>query len=66
MYRCTLSSTSKLDEGVGSQSLTPARLSPGKRPIVSIVQEVEWAPGPVWMSAESVPHRDSLPGLPSP
>ena len=33
--------------------------TPGKDP-VPILQEVEWAPGPVWTGVKSCPHRDSI------
>jgi len=40
--------------------------TPGKDP-APIVQEAEWAPGPVWTGAENLaPNRDSIPGPPSP
>ena len=39
--------------GVGGQSQAPAALPPGKDP-VPIVQEAEWAPGPVWTGAENL------------
>jgi len=51
MYSSALSLTSALDEGVWS-SPRPGRFSPEKDP-VPIVQEVGWAPGPVWMVAEN-------------
>jgi len=37
---------------------------PGKDP-VPIVQEAGWAPGPVWTSGKSRPHRDSIPNSPA-
>ena len=38
----------------------------GKDPVPT-VQEVGWAPGPVWTGAENLaPHRDSIPGPSSP
>jgi len=46
-------------------SSTPRPLfTPGKNP-VPILQEVGWAPGPVWTGGESRPHRDSIPDLPA-
>jgi len=40
----------------------PRPLYPRKREPVSIVQEAEWAPAPVWTGAENLaPHRDSIP-----
>jgi hypothetical protein len=38
---------------VGGQRHTPVALLPGKL-LVSIVQEAEWDPGPVWTGAESL------------
>jgi len=41
-------------------SSTPRpHFTPGKDP-VPILQEVGWAPGPVWMGGKSHPHRDSI------
>ena len=65
MYSSTLPSTSALDGG-GWSALRPGRFTPGKDP-VPIVQEAGWAPGPVWTGAENLaPHRDLIPGPPSP
>ena len=44
---------------VVSSTLRP-HFSHGKGP-VPIVQEAGWAPGPVWTSGKSRPHRDSIP-----
>ena len=52
MYSSTLPSTSALD-GSGWSAPRPGRFTPGKDP-VSIVQEVGWAPGPVWTDAENL------------
>ena len=42
-------------------SSTPRpHFTPGKDP-VPILQEAGWAPGPVWTSGKSRPHRDSIP-----
>ena len=38
--------------------------TPGKDP-VPILQEVGWAPGPVWKGGKSRPHRDSTPHRPA-
>ena len=38
--------------------------TPGKEP-VAIVQEAEWAPGPIWTGGKSRPHRDSIPDRPA-
>jgi hypothetical protein len=46
-------------------SSTPRpHLTPRKDP-VPILQEVGWAPGPVWMGGKSRPHRDSIPDRPA-
>ena len=56
-YKCssTLSLTSALDEG---GCLTPnlGRFTPENKP-VPILQEAEWAPGPVWTGAETSAHQ---------
>ena len=39
--------------GVGGQRHAPAALPPGKDPVPT-VQEVGWAPGPVWSGAENL------------
>ena len=51
-YSSTLSLASALD-GVGGQCHCPATLPPGRDP-VPVVQEAEWAPGPVWTGAENL------------
>ena len=38
--------------GVSGQHHAPAAFTPGKDP-VPIIQEAEWAPGPVWTNAEN-------------
>ena len=38
---------------MSGQQQAPASLYPGKDP-VPIVQEAEWAPGPVWTGAENL------------
>jgi hypothetical protein len=44
----------------------PDRFTPGKHQ-VPIIQEVGWAPGPVWTCMKNLaPHRDSIPGPSSP
>jgi hypothetical protein len=40
--------------GDGWSAPRPVRFTPGKDP-VPIVQEVGWAPGPVWTGAENLP-----------
>ena len=46
-------------------SSTPRpHFTPGKDP-VPILQEAEWAPGPVWTGRKSRPHRDSIPDRPA-
>ena len=52
-YSSTISWTSALDEG-GWSTPRPGRFTPGKDP-VPIVQEVGWAPGPVWTVAKISP-----------
>jgi hypothetical protein len=39
--------------GVGGQRHAPAAFTSGKD-LVPIVQEAEWAPGPVWTGAENL------------
>ena len=51
-------------EGVIGQQHGPAALYPGKDP-VPILQEAEWAPGPVWMGGKSRPRLDSIPDRPA-
>ena len=47
-------------------SITPRpHFTAGKDP-VPILQEAEWAPGPVWTSGKSRPHRDSILDPPGP
>jgi len=46
-------------------SSTPRpHFTPGKDP-VPILQEAEWAPGPVWTGGKSRPHRHSIPDHPA-
>jgi len=45
-------------------SMPRPHFTPGKEP-VPILQEAEWAPGPVWTSGKSSPHRDSIPDRPA-
>ena len=46
-------------------SSTPRpHFTPGKDP-VPILQEVGWAPGPVWTGGKPRPHRNSIPGRPA-
>jgi len=46
-------------------SSTPRpHFTPGKNP-VSILQEVGWAPGPIWTGGKSRSHRDSIPDHPA-
>jgi hypothetical protein len=64
-YSSTLSLTSAIDRG-GCSTPRPGRSTPGKDP-VPIVQEAEWAAGPVWTGAKNLaPHRDSISGSSSP
>jgi hypothetical protein len=48
MYSSYSFSTSTLDGGEWSASRPDRSLPPGKGPPVPIVQEVGWAPEPVW------------------
>jgi hypothetical protein len=48
----------------GGQPHAPAASTLGKDP-VPIVQEVRWAPGPVWAGGKSRPHWDSIPDRPA-
>jgi len=41
-------------------STPPPHFTPAKDPVPSL-QEAGWAPGPVWTSGKSSPHRDSIP-----
>ena len=48
-------------------SVTPRPLFTPRKDPVPIVQEVGWAPGPVWTGAENIAsHGDSIPGPSSP
>ena len=52
-------------EGGWVFSSTPRpHFTPAKDP-VPILQEAEWAPGPVWKGGKSRPHRDSIPDRPA-
>jgi hypothetical protein len=44
---------------VCGQHHAPAAFTPGKKPPLPIVQEVGWAPEPVWIGAENL----ALPGF---
>ena len=47
-------------------SSTPRpHFTPGRDPVL-ILQEAEWAPGPVWKGGKSRPHWDSIPDRPAP
>jgi hypothetical protein len=51
--------------GMGGQRHTPAAFTPRKDP-VPIVQEVGWAPGPIWIGAENLaPTGIRSPDLPA-
>jgi len=45
-------------------SMLPHDFTPGKEP-VPILQEAEWAPGPVWTGGKSRTHRDSISDRPA-
>jgi len=51
--------TATLEEGEWSAARPSVHFTPGKEP-VPILQEAGWAPGPVWTSGKSRPHRDSI------
>ena len=52
-------------DGVGGQRHAPAAFIPRKEP-VPILQEAGWAPGPVWIGAESLaPTRIRSPDRPA-
>jgi len=55
--------TAALEGGEWSAARPGRNLPPGKDP-VPILQEAEWAPGPVWTDGKSRPHRDSTPDRP--
>jgi len=62
--------TKALEGGEGSASRFGRSLPPGKDP-VPIVQEAEWAPGPVWTGVENlvpigIPSPDRPAGIRSP
>jgi len=46
-------------------SSTPRPLFTLGKDLVPILQEVGWAPGPVWTGGKSRPHRDSIPDRPA-
>jgi len=46
------------------RSTPQQHFTPGKDP-VPILQEAEWAPGPVWMDGKSCPHWHSIPDRPA-
>jgi len=53
------------DRGTRRVGSTPRpHFTPGKDP-VPILQEVGWAPGPIWTGGKSHPHRDSIPNRPA-
>jgi hypothetical protein len=43
----------------------PGRTLPPEKDPVPILQEAEWAPGPVWTVGKSRPYRDSIPDRPA-
>ena len=51
-------------EGVSGQRHAPAVLYPRERP-VPVVQEAEWAPGPVWTGGKSSPTGIRSPDRPA-
>jgi len=51
-------------EGGEWSAARPGRTLP-RKDLVRILQEVGWAPGPVWRGGNSRPHRDSIPDRPA-
>ena len=48
-------------------SVAPRPFTLGKKDVVPTVEEIVWAPEPVWSSEENLsPHRDSIPGPSNP
>ena len=56
--------TAALERGEWSAA-RPGRTLPQGKDLVPILQEAEWAPGPVWTGGKSRPHRDSIPDRPA-
>ena len=56
--------TAALEGGEWSAARPGRTLPPGKDP-VSILQEAEWAPEPVWTGGKSRPHQDLIPQRPA-
>jgi len=56
--------TAELEGGEWSAARPDRTLPTGKDP-VTIVQEAQWVPGPVWTGGKSRPHRDSIPDRPA-
>ena len=56
--------TAALEGGEWSAARPRPHFTPGKDP-VPILHEAGWAPGPVWTSGKSRPHRDSIPDRPA-
>jgi len=56
--------TAALEGGEWSAARPGRTLPPGKTRY-TILQEAEWAPGPVWTGGKSRPHRDSIPDRPA-
>jgi len=48
-------------EGGEWSAARPGRTLPPRKDLVPILQEAEWAPGPVWTGRKSRPHRYSIP-----
>jgi hypothetical protein len=47
-------------EGGELSTARPGRTLLPRKDLVPFVQEVGWAPGPVWKGGKSRPHRDSI------
>jgi len=56
--------TAALEGGWVVSSTPRLYFTPGKEQ-VPILQEVGWAPGPIWRVGKSRPHRDSIPDRPA-
>ena len=50
---------------VSGQQHAPAALYPRGKDPVPILQQAEWAPGPIRTGGKSRPHRDSIPDRPA-
>jgi hypothetical protein len=61
----TIKSLCHIPENGSNMHILVNRFTPPERHPIPIVQEAEWAPGPVWMGAENLaPTRIQTPDLP--